>query len=165
MSTNIALVKNATLHGVFWGSYMQHRPRVLRRSLEQLIAWLGEGRISIPIFHRRACLHSADISGQGRISFPSSTGAPCLHSADISGHGRISVPTFHRRACLHSADSSVHGRISVPIFHRRACLHSADSSGQLRDELQACAVRIAGRCWVPGSVSPQAQPRLLCRMR
>ncbi|KAK9818978.1 hypothetical protein WJX81_001512 [Elliptochloris bilobata] len=54
ISSNIALVKNATLHGVFWGSYMQHRPRVLRQSLEQLLAWLGEGRISIPIFHRRA---------------------------------------------------------------------------------------------------------------
>ena len=85
VSTNIALVKNATLHGVFWGSYMQHRPRVLRRSLEQLITWLGEGRISIPIFHRRACLHVADSSVQGRIS----------------------VSTFHGRACLHSAHSSV----------------------------------------------------------
>ena len=137
MSTNIALVKNATLHGVFWGSYMQHRPRVLRRSLEQLIAWLGEGRISIPIFHRHACLHSADISGQGRISVPTFHRRACLHSADSSVHGRISVPILHRRACQHSADSSVHGRMSVPIFHRRACLHSADSSGQLRDELQA----------------------------
>lgn len=56
ISSNIALVKNATLHGVFWGSYMQHRPRVLRQSLEQLLAWLGEGRISIPIFHRRVYL-------------------------------------------------------------------------------------------------------------
>ncbi len=56
ISSNIALVKNATLHGVFWGSYMQHRPRVLRQSLEQLLAWLGEGRISIPIFHRRVPL-------------------------------------------------------------------------------------------------------------
>ena len=78
VSTNIALVKNATLHGVFWGSYMQHKPRVLRRSLEQLIAWLGEGRISIPIFHRRAwcTAHAA----QCRVASP--------------------VPTCHMRACV-----------------------------------------------------------------
>lgn len=113
VSTNIALVKNATLHGVFWGSYMQHRPRVLRRSLEQLIAWLGEGRISIPIFHRRACLLSACSSGQGRIS----------------------APTFHGRACSHTGYSLV----------------------QSRDQLQACAVRDAGGCWMPGKISPQAQ--------
>jgi hypothetical protein len=54
VSLNLALVKNATLHGVFWGSYMQHQPRVLRQSLEELLGWLGAGRISVPIFHRRA---------------------------------------------------------------------------------------------------------------
>lgn len=54
VSLNLALVKNATLHGVFWGSYMQHQPRVLRASLEELLGWLGAGRISVPIFHRRA---------------------------------------------------------------------------------------------------------------
>ena len=52
MSANIALVKNWTLHGVFWGSYMQHNPRVLRGSLEQLAAWLGEGKLHVPVSHR-----------------------------------------------------------------------------------------------------------------
>ena len=75
MSSNIALVKNATLHGVFWGSYMQHRPRVLRQSLEQLVAWLGEGRISIPIFHRRAC--------SGLAAQCSRPGAHARHAAGV----------------------------------------------------------------------------------
>ena len=52
VSANIALVKNWTLHGVFWGSYMQHNPRVLRGSLETLVAWLAEGKIHVPVSHR-----------------------------------------------------------------------------------------------------------------
>ena len=52
MAANIALVKNWTLHGVFWGSYMQHNPRVLRASLEQLALWLGEGKLHVPVSHR-----------------------------------------------------------------------------------------------------------------
>ena len=52
VSANIALVKNWTLHGVFWGSYMQHNPHVLRGSLETLVAWLAEGKIHVPVSHR-----------------------------------------------------------------------------------------------------------------
>lgn len=49
---NIALVKNLTLHGVFWGSYMQNNPRVLQQSLMELVSWLDEGRITVPVSHR-----------------------------------------------------------------------------------------------------------------
>ena len=49
---NIALVKNLTLHGVFWGSYMQNNPRVLQQSLMELVNWLDEGRITVPVSHR-----------------------------------------------------------------------------------------------------------------
>lgn len=52
IAANIALVKNLTFHGVFWGSYMQNNPRVLQRSLLQLISWLDEGRITVPVSHR-----------------------------------------------------------------------------------------------------------------
>lgn len=52
IAANYALVKNMTLHGVFWGSYLLHKPRVLRSSLENLIQWLAEGKIRIPVSHK-----------------------------------------------------------------------------------------------------------------
>lgn len=52
MAANIALVKNLTLHGVFWGSYMAQDPRRLRKGLEELLAWLAEGKILVPVSHR-----------------------------------------------------------------------------------------------------------------
>ncbi|CAI5469374.1 unnamed protein product, partial [Closterium sp. Yama58-4] len=48
---NIALVKNLTIHGVYWGSYMQHDPDVLRASMHQLLAWLARGDISVHVSH------------------------------------------------------------------------------------------------------------------
>ncbi|CAI7876372.1 unnamed protein product [Closterium sp. NIES-53] len=48
---NIALVKNLTIHGVYWGSYMQHDPAVLRASMHQLLAWLASGTISVHVSH------------------------------------------------------------------------------------------------------------------
>ena len=52
VAANIALVKNLTFHGVFWGSYMQNNPPVLQRSLLELVAWLDQGRITVPVSHR-----------------------------------------------------------------------------------------------------------------
>lgn len=52
VAANYALVKNMTLHGVFWGSYLWNKPRILRSSLEDLINWLAEGKISIPVSHK-----------------------------------------------------------------------------------------------------------------
>ena len=52
MAANIALVKNLTLHGIFWGSYMQHNPAVLQGSLKELVTWLGQGKIHVPVSHR-----------------------------------------------------------------------------------------------------------------
>ncbi len=45
MQANIIMVKNVTVHGVYWGSYAMHSPRPLRRSLEDSIQWLGEGKV------------------------------------------------------------------------------------------------------------------------
>ena len=42
---NIIMVKNVTVHGVYWGSYAMHSPRPLRRSLEDSIQWLGDGKV------------------------------------------------------------------------------------------------------------------------
>ena len=54
VSANVALVKNWTLHGVYWGSYAApgHDPGLMRSSMMQLMAWLAEGKIHMPISHR-----------------------------------------------------------------------------------------------------------------
>ncbi|KAE9608781.1 hypothetical protein Lal_00020029 [Lupinus albus] len=48
---NISLVKNWTVHGLYWGSYRIHRPDVLDDSLKELLSWLAKGLISINISH------------------------------------------------------------------------------------------------------------------
>ncbi|KAL3834723.1 hypothetical protein ACJIZ3_009459 [Penstemon smallii] len=48
---NIALVKNWTVHGLYWGSYKIHRPHVLEDSLKELLSWLARGLIDIKISH------------------------------------------------------------------------------------------------------------------
>lgn len=53
VAANIALVKNLTLHGIFWGSYMKYNPRVLRSGLQELTKWFGEGKITVPVSHRQ----------------------------------------------------------------------------------------------------------------
>ena len=48
---NIALVKNWTVHGLYWGSYKIHRPSVLEDSFKELLSWLAKGMISVHISH------------------------------------------------------------------------------------------------------------------
>ncbi|KAF3794384.1 Quinone oxidoreductase-like protein [Nymphaea thermarum] len=48
---NIALVKNWTIHGLYWGSYNIHQPGVLRESLYELLSWLAKGMIGVHISH------------------------------------------------------------------------------------------------------------------
>ncbi|KAA8533950.1 hypothetical protein F0562_031467 [Nyssa sinensis] len=48
---NIALVKNWTIHGLYWGSYKIHRPGVLEDSLKELLSWLMRGLITVHISH------------------------------------------------------------------------------------------------------------------
>lgn len=52
VAANIALVKNLTLHGIFWGSYLAQSPKVIRQGLQELISWLGEEKIFVPVSHR-----------------------------------------------------------------------------------------------------------------
>mmetsp|Transcript_7032 Transcript_7032/g.13360 ORF Transcript_7032/g.13360 Transcript_7032/m.13360 type:complete len:358 (-) Transcript_7032:405-1478(-) len=49
---NIALVKNLTVHGVYWGSYAKHRPKVLYSSLQLLSEWFRAGEIGVHVSHR-----------------------------------------------------------------------------------------------------------------
>lgn len=48
---NIALVKNWTIHGLYWGSYKINQPGVLEDSLKELLSWLAKGLITIRISH------------------------------------------------------------------------------------------------------------------
>ncbi|XP_062092285.1 uncharacterized protein LOC133798107 [Humulus lupulus] len=48
---NIALVKNWTVHGLYWGSYRIHRPGVLEDSIKELLSWVVRGLIKIHISH------------------------------------------------------------------------------------------------------------------
>ncbi|XP_050210935.1 uncharacterized protein LOC126661167 [Mercurialis annua] len=49
--SNIALVKNWTIHGLYWGSYRIHRPVVLEDSIRELLSWMEKGLITIHISH------------------------------------------------------------------------------------------------------------------
>ncbi|XVE86007.1 hypothetical protein DITRI_Ditri18aG0001400 [Diplodiscus trichospermus] len=48
---NITLVKNWTVHGLYWGSYRIHRPAVLEDSMQELLSWVEKGLITIHISH------------------------------------------------------------------------------------------------------------------
>ncbi|XP_021296919.1 quinone oxidoreductase-like protein 2 homolog [Herrania umbratica] len=48
---NITLVKNWTVHGLYWGSYRIHRPAVLEDSIRELLSWVEKGLITIHISH------------------------------------------------------------------------------------------------------------------
>ena len=52
LPVNIALVKNLTVHGIYWGSYMARDPEVLRRGLSQLLGWVADGTITVHVSHR-----------------------------------------------------------------------------------------------------------------
>ena len=49
---NILLVKNATVHGFYWGSYRRRDPARFKASFAELFEWLAAGRIRPLISHR-----------------------------------------------------------------------------------------------------------------
>ena len=51
LPANIALLKNASLLGLFWGAYLSRNPYVIKRSFQQLLAWYKAGRLR-PHVHR-----------------------------------------------------------------------------------------------------------------
>ncbi len=51
LPANIALLKNASLVGLFWGAYLQHNPAVISDSFALLLAWYAAGRLK-PHIHR-----------------------------------------------------------------------------------------------------------------
>src|SRR3954466_16079873 len=55
---NLALLKERSLIGVYWGDWTQHDPQGQRRNVEQLAAWFAEGRIK-PAVSARVSLADA----------------------------------------------------------------------------------------------------------
>jgi len=51
LSANILLVKNLTVHGIFWGSYLKNDTALWRRSIEESAKMLGEGKIKVNVSH------------------------------------------------------------------------------------------------------------------
>ena len=49
------MVKNVTVHGVYWGSYAMHSPRPMRRSLEDSIQWLAHGKVRLASTRGHEC--------------------------------------------------------------------------------------------------------------
>ncbi|KAK1311610.1 hypothetical protein QJS10_CPA07g01359 [Acorus calamus] len=81
---NIALVKNWTIHGLYWGSYKIHRPNVLEDSTNELLSWLAKGLITINISHAYnlsqanlafSAIKERKVIGKVMIVFDDSTGA------------------------------------------------------------------------------------------
>ena len=55
---NLALLKERSLVGVYWGDWTQHDPEGQRRNVEQLAAWFAQGRIK-PAISERVSLEEA----------------------------------------------------------------------------------------------------------
>src|SRR5512140_1507940 len=55
---NLALLKERSLVGVYWGDWTQHDPQGQRRNVERLAAWFAEGRVK-PAISERVSLDEA----------------------------------------------------------------------------------------------------------
>ncbi len=60
---NLALLKERSLVGVYWGDWTQRDPQGQRRNVEQLAAWFAEGRIK-PVVSERVSLEEAPAAMQ-----------------------------------------------------------------------------------------------------
>lgn len=58
LPANIALLKNASLVGLFWGAYLQRNPAVIRDSFTKLLQWYVEGKLK-PHIHKTYPLEEA----------------------------------------------------------------------------------------------------------
>ena len=58
LPANIALLKNASLVGLFWGAYLQRNPAVIRDSFARLLQWYADGELK-PHIHKTFPLDEA----------------------------------------------------------------------------------------------------------
>lgn len=63
-AVNLALVKNFSVVGVYWGAYAKRKPQVLTDSLSTLMAWHGQGKLkpyisqTFPLHETPAAFHT-----------------------------------------------------------------------------------------------------------
>ncbi len=57
---NILMVKNVSVIGLNWGSYLSFAPEALTGSMAELMAWYAEGRLAPTIGHRLPFAHAAE---------------------------------------------------------------------------------------------------------
>jgi NADPH2:quinone reductase len=76
---NILLVKNLTVHGVYWGGYATLRPQVLAESFVRLFGWWAEGRLK-PHVSRELPLEEAE-AGLDALRDRSATGKVVIRVA------------------------------------------------------------------------------------
>ena len=53
---NLALLKGASLVGVFWGDFVRREPKANARSMAELLRWYAEGKVK-PVIDRRLPMH------------------------------------------------------------------------------------------------------------
>jgi NADPH2:quinone reductase len=56
---NVLLVRNLTVHGLYWGSYRKHRPALLPAAFAELFAWHAAGRLKPPVAAARPLSEAA----------------------------------------------------------------------------------------------------------
>eukprot|EP00775_Hariotina_reticulata_P012009 gene12009-12153_t len=49
---NLLLVKNTTMHGIFWGSYMTNNYKLLAASMAEVLQRVGQGKLQLQVSHR-----------------------------------------------------------------------------------------------------------------
>jgi NADPH:quinone reductase-like Zn-dependent oxidoreductase len=52
LPANILLVKNLTVHGLYWGSYQKFQPQTMQESMQSLLELLRNGSLHVPISHK-----------------------------------------------------------------------------------------------------------------
>ena len=60
LKANHLLVKNVTIHGFYWGGFLQFKPDVVTESLKQLFEWHESGQIKPHISHKFALDQAED---------------------------------------------------------------------------------------------------------
>lgn len=63
MPLNLPLLKGFSVHGVFWGSFLQQEPAAHRENMQQLFEWLKNGELQ-PLIHERYALVDAPLALQ-----------------------------------------------------------------------------------------------------
>lgn len=57
---NVALVKNLTVHGIYWGALMQNNPALFRKSVDEVARLFANGDISVNVHNTFSLEHARE---------------------------------------------------------------------------------------------------------